>query len=195
MGMPGGGGAPSAPKAADSGPLSKEELDKLSRQNTALPEPSDVDYDPPLIQCMAGLFKLHGKPVSTRLLSAGLPKTSGPLHPSACIRAAQAAGMRAKTVYRPTLAQISPLTLPCILLLQGDKACGVLRPFRVQQAQHALLIVLFWGQQGGLAGRQGATERQGSRRPRSGVPFLPGQLAEQIDHVERTDAPCGGSAL
>ena len=72
---------------------------------------------------MAGLFKLHGKPVSTRLLVAGLPKTSGPLHPSACIRAAQAAGMRAKTVYRPLLGQISPMTLPCILLLQGEKAC------------------------------------------------------------------------
>ena len=103
--------------------LSKEELESLKRQNSSVPDPSDVDYDPPLIQCLAGLFKLYGKPVSTRLLAAGLPKTSGPLHPSAAIRAAQAAGMRAKTVYRPTLSQISPLTLPCILLLQGEKAC------------------------------------------------------------------------
>ena len=103
--------------------MSKEELDALKRQNSSVPEPSDVDYDPPLIQCLAGLFKLYGKPVSTRLLVAGLPKTSGPLHPSAAIRAAQAAGLRAKTVYRPTLSQISPLTLPCILLLQGEKAC------------------------------------------------------------------------
>lgn len=103
--------------------LSKEEVEALKRQNSSVPDPADVDYDPPLIQCLAGLFKLFGKPVSTRLLAAGLPKTSGPLHPSAAIRAAQAAGMRAKTVYRPTLAQISPLTLPCILLLQGEKAC------------------------------------------------------------------------
>ncbi|MDL2316233.1 type I secretion system permease/ATPase [Desulfovibrio sp. OttesenSCG-928-A18] len=103
--------------------VEKAELDRLKRQNSTVPEPSDVDYDPPLIQCLAGLFKLHGKPVSTRLLTAGLPKTSGSLHPSAAIRAAQAAGMRAKTVYRPTVAQISPLTLPCILLLQGEKAC------------------------------------------------------------------------
>lgn len=103
--------------------MNKEELDALKRQNSAVPDPSDVDYDPPLIQCLAGLFKLYGKPVSTRLLVAGLPKSSGPLHPSAAIRAARAAGLRAKTVYRPTLAQISPLTLPCILLLQGEKAC------------------------------------------------------------------------
>ncbi len=104
-------------------PLSPQDLDQLKRQNSAVPDPADVDYDPPLIQCMVGLFKLFGKPVSSRLLIAGLPKTSGPLHPSACIRAAQAAGLRAKTVFRPTLEQISPLTLPCILLLQGEKAC------------------------------------------------------------------------
>ncbi|MDL2266954.1 type I secretion system permease/ATPase [Desulfovibrio sp. OttesenSCG-928-G15] len=103
--------------------MSKEEADALAKQNSSVPDPSDVDYDPPLIQCLAGLFKLFGKPVSTRLLIAGLPKTSGPLHPSAAIRAAKAAGLRAKTVFRPTLSQISPLTLPCILLLQGEKAC------------------------------------------------------------------------
>ncbi|MDR2124506.1 MAG: type I secretion system permease/ATPase [Desulfovibrio sp.] len=88
-----------------------------------MPDPADVDYDPPLIQCLAGLFKLFGKPVSTRLLIAGLPKTSGPLHPSAALRAARSAGMQAKTVFRPSLSSISNLTLPCILLLRGDKAC------------------------------------------------------------------------
>ena len=123
-GQPSAQSPPADADAAQLGPsMSKEELEALQRQNSSVPEPSDVDYDPPLIQCLAGLFKLYGKPVSTRLLSAGLPKTSGPLHPSAAIRAAQAAGLRAKTVYRPTLAQISPLTLPCILLLQGEKAC------------------------------------------------------------------------
>lgn len=56
-------------------------------------------------------------------MSAGLPKGTGAVHPSACIRAAKAAGMQAKTVYRPILRQISNLTLPCILLLHSDKAC------------------------------------------------------------------------
>ncbi|MDR2603751.1 MAG: type I secretion system permease/ATPase [Desulfovibrio sp.] len=96
--------------------------DNLSA-GSSVPDPADVDYDPPLIQCLAGLFKLFGKPVSTRLLIAGLPKTSGPLHPSAALRAARSAGMQAKTVYRPNLSSISNLTLPCILLLRGDKAC------------------------------------------------------------------------
>nr|MBP8175478.1 hypothetical protein [Sphaerotilus sp.] len=33
--------------------------------------------------------------------------------------------MRAKTVYRQSLEQISPLTLPCLLLLQDDKTEGI----------------------------------------------------------------------
>ncbi|MDR2162064.1 MAG: type I secretion system permease/ATPase [Desulfovibrio sp.] len=100
-----------------------QEVDKSSRQLFTAPDPADVDFDPPLVECMAALFKLHGRPVSTKLLTAGLPQTSGPLHPSAVIRSAQAAGMRAKIVFRQELEQIPPLTLPCILILQNNKAC------------------------------------------------------------------------
>lgn len=114
---------PNADEIIDTARIAGKENAEQQLKNSLVPDPSDVDYDPPLIECMAGLFKLFGKPVSTRLLIAGLPKTSGPLHPSAAIRAAQSAGLRAKTLYRPTLASISNLTLPCILLLQGDKAC------------------------------------------------------------------------
>ena len=87
------------------------------------PESAEINYDPPLIQCMAGLFKIHGKPVSTKVLMASLPKVDGALHPSAVVRAAQESGMAATTLFRPKLDQISTLTLPCILLLQGEKAC------------------------------------------------------------------------
>jgi ATP-binding cassette subfamily C protein LapB len=114
---------PNADDTIDTTRLAGKENAESQIANSMVPDPADVDYDPPLIECMAGLFKLFGKPVSTRLLVAGLPKTSGPLHPSAAIRAAQSAGLRAKTVYRPSLASISNITLPCILLLQGDKAC------------------------------------------------------------------------
>jgi len=89
-------------------------------------DPADVDYTPPLIECMAFLFRLHGKPVSTRFLVAGLPMSDGPVHPSACIRAARTAGMASSVVYRPTLDRISALTLPCILLLRQEKACVLL---------------------------------------------------------------------
>lgn len=89
-------------------------------------DPADVDYTPPLIECMAFLFRLHGKPVSTRFLVAGLPMSDGPVQPSACIRAARTAGMASSVVYRPTLDRISSLTLPCILLLRQEKACVLL---------------------------------------------------------------------
>ena len=86
-------------------------------------EPSDVNYNPPLIECLVLLFKLLGKVVSPSFLLSGLPIAEGVLRPSALIRAARLGGMHAKTVYRPTLGDISPLTLPCILLLKNNKAC------------------------------------------------------------------------
>jgi ATP-binding cassette subfamily C protein LapB len=116
-----GGGEEALLLHADSSDLQR--VDPGTHQTFVPPDPADVDFDSPLVECMAALFKLHGKPVSTRLLTAGLPQTTGPLHPSAVIRSAQAAGMRAKIVFRQELGQISPLTLPCILLLQNSKTC------------------------------------------------------------------------
>ena len=86
-------------------------------------EPSDVDFEPPLIQSLALLFKLLGKPVSTSFLLSGLPVAEIALRPSALIRAAGLGGMNAKTVYRATIKDISSLTLPCILLLRQNKSC------------------------------------------------------------------------
>lgn len=97
-----------------------------SDASTLVVEPSDVDFDPPLIQCLAMLFRLHNKPVSTKLLISFLPAGEGTLRPMACIRAAQEAGMDASVMSR-TLDQISPLTLPCILLLKNDRCCVLTR--------------------------------------------------------------------
>ncbi len=97
-----------------------------ARPQTLLVEPSDVDFDPPLIQCLAMLFRLHNKPVSTKLLISYLPAQDGTLRPAACIRAAREAGMHA-SVMRRSIDQISPLTLPCILLLKDEKCCVLTR--------------------------------------------------------------------
>ena len=112
------GGAPGqAPQGGQRAPGA------ISKLISAGPDPSDVDYDPPLIQCMAALFRLHGKPVSTKLLVAGLASQDGELSPSACLRSARNAGLNCKTVYRPQLSSISKFTLPCILLLRDGRAC------------------------------------------------------------------------
>jgi ATP-binding cassette subfamily C protein LapB len=107
------------------GPQPADELDVLTAQLSELPEPADVSFTPPLILALAHLFKLHGKSVSVDMLTSTLPDTEpgrSP-HPSACLRAARAAGLHCRTVYRPSIDNISTLNLPCILLLKNDKAC------------------------------------------------------------------------
>ncbi len=89
--------------------------------------PHAVDFFPPLLTCLAQVFSLLGKPVSTETLKAGLPHDSGPISPTACIRSAEQAGMSAKIVHRPAIKKISQLTLPCILLLEDQNACVLQR--------------------------------------------------------------------
>lgn len=104
----------------------KIEEEILKRPPTLIPDPADVDYNSPLIQCMCLLFRLHGKPISSNLIISNLAVESGEVHPSAVIRAARAAGLRATIVYRKNLNQISTLTLPCIILLSNQNACVLL---------------------------------------------------------------------
>lgn len=108
-------GALSAPTASESS--------GSVRKGTLPPDPSDIDYDPPLIQCLAALFRLHGKPVSTRLLVAGLAHHDGELSPSACLRSARNAGLNCKTVYRPQLSGISKFTLPHFIAKRRASLC------------------------------------------------------------------------
>ncbi len=121
-----GGGATNLMQAGSSCPTPEEGVPVAADGSGGLKvelEPSDVNYNPPLIECLVILFKLLGKVVSPSFLLSGLPIAEGVLRPSALIRAAQLGGMKAKTVYRPTLNDISPLTLPSILLLKNNKAC------------------------------------------------------------------------
>lgn len=86
--------------------------------------PGDVDFMPPLLRSLSTLLRLRGKIVSAQFLLAGLAG-SGQVTPGACLRAAEKAGLRGSIVYRRTLAEISPLTLPCILLLRRDQSCVI----------------------------------------------------------------------
>jgi ATP-binding cassette subfamily C protein LapB len=85
--------------------------------------PGIVDYEPPLLRCLSLLAGLLGHPVSTMALRAGMPQGKERPTLAAVLRAATQAGLQAKTVHRPQLKAISPLTLPCILLLKNDNAC------------------------------------------------------------------------
>ena len=109
-----------AESAADPGQASAPED---GRRNAMGPlAPADVDFMPPLLHSMSSLLRLRGKTVSAQFLLAGLAG-AGQVTPGACLRAAERAGLRGRIVYRRTLEDISPLTLPCILLLQRDRSC------------------------------------------------------------------------
>lgn len=85
--------------------------------------PGLVDFESPLLRCLSLISGHLGRPVSTVALKSGIPIGRDRLTLAACLRAAEQAGLLAKTFYRPQLEGISPLTLPCILLLKGDQAC------------------------------------------------------------------------
>ena len=84
--------------------------------------PADVDFMPPLLRSLSTLLRLKGKVVSAQTLLAQLAGI-GRLTPSICLRAVESQGLHGSILYRKGLDSISPLTLPCILLLQGDRSC------------------------------------------------------------------------
>lgn len=83
--------------------------------------PSDVDFMPGILRCMALLLRLKGVIVSPQFLMAGL--NGSHVTPEACLRVARKAGLSGRILYRPRLEDIPSLTLPCILLLSNDRAC------------------------------------------------------------------------
>ena len=85
--------------------------------------PSQVAFTPPLVECLAIISRLHGKPVTVTTLEAGLPRTQEGLTPYACIRAARREGIDASIVHKPAIEKISSLNMPCILLMTDGGAC------------------------------------------------------------------------
>ena len=83
--------------------------------------PSDIDLMPPLLKSLSTLIKLKGKHVSPQFLLAGLSGAEK-VSAGACLRAAERAGLRGKVMYRPSLDDISSLTLPCILLTKDGSS-------------------------------------------------------------------------
>ncbi|MBA4502780.1 type I secretion system permease/ATPase [Marinobacterium sp. 3-1745] len=79
-------------------------------------------HDDSLCQCLQWLAQASGNRRTRAALTEGLPLRGGQLTPSLLPRAAERAGMRARLVRQP-LARLNGRWLPCILLLQGNRAC------------------------------------------------------------------------
>ncbi|GIU46279.1 type I secretion system permease/ATPase [Shewanella colwelliana] len=76
----------------------------------------------PLLDSLVLLTEYFGSPCSSESLAAGLPLSGSVLTPELLPQAAGRAGLAAKLT-RKGLDQVSPIFLPCILLLKDKKAC------------------------------------------------------------------------
>jgi ATP-binding cassette subfamily C protein LapB len=85
--------------------------------------PSQVYFTPPLVGCLSVISRLLGRPVSATALESGLPRTQEGMTPYAVIRAARREGIDAQIAHKPAIDKISPLNMPCILLMQDGSAC------------------------------------------------------------------------
>ncbi|MCG9695421.1 type I secretion system permease/ATPase [Shewanella sp. Isolate11] len=90
----------------------------------------------PLLDSLILLTEYFGSPCSSESLAAGLPLAGNILTPELLPQAAGRAGLTAKLI-RKGLDQVSPIFLPCILLLKDQKAC-LLREIDFDK-QHAII--------------------------------------------------------
>lgn len=89
--------------------------------------PDGVERIPLLVGSVSTLMQLLGKSVSPTLLVGGMAGAPREATLAACLRAAKRWGLDARIVQRTHLTDISSLTLPCILLLHGDRSCVLIR--------------------------------------------------------------------
>ena len=86
-----------------------------------------VDYEDPLLSCLALMTNLLQHPMSRQALKAGLPNADTRFTPDLCLRAAERAGFNARIVRRPDVNAISSLVLPCIVLLRDGNAAVLIK--------------------------------------------------------------------
>lgn len=108
---------------------------------------NNISYTDPLLQCLVIITKLNNRPFSAEALIEGLPTEMGMAAPelfsltkpkAGFSRAAARAGFASKLVKKDLL-KISPLVLPCILILKDSDAC-ILVEFDAKK-EHAKIII------------------------------------------------------
>lgn len=136
-----------------------------------------------MLGCLAILAARMGKPVGVETLRAGLPLHGGRTTAALFVRAAARAGFAARSARRRHVAEISPLNLPCVLLLEDGGAC-VLERIDAGEA-HVLLP-----ESGG--GRASLPVAELQERFTGGTIFMrPSAEAATAHHVEPAPAPRG----
>lgn len=96
-----------------------------SLMDSEVREQAQAGHVDPLLDCLAEITRIHGKPWTALALGSGLPLVNNRLTPALLPRAAARAGCSARLSQR-RLADINPSLLPAILLLRGNSACVLL---------------------------------------------------------------------
>ena len=121
--------------AATIDPLMNHAPGASSGTNTKTHSPSsgrlkwDKSYaftDDSLAMCLEIISDILGRPMSAAAFKMGLPLQNNKMAPEHYVRAAKKAGLSARIV-RKKIGDLSALILPCVLLLDGDKACIITR--------------------------------------------------------------------
>ncbi|MDH4607220.1 type I secretion system permease/ATPase [Pseudomonas sp. BN102] len=90
-------------------------------ERTDSPRDPHQGHDDPLLDGLLILCRLHGRPASRASLCSGLPLPGQRLSAELLPRAAARVGLQARLLRRD-LASISPLNLPLLLLLKGNRS-------------------------------------------------------------------------
>ncbi len=85
-------------------------------------KPSPGTKDDPLLGCLTVLCTLLDRNISAEALTAGLPLVDGMVTPELFIRSAERAGISSRLLQRE-ISSINRLSLPCVLLLDHQRAC------------------------------------------------------------------------
>lgn len=99
----------------------------------------------PLLDSLVLLTEYFGSPCSSESMAAGLPLSGSVLTPDLVPQAAARAGLAAKLTQKG-LNQISPIFLPCVLLLKDKKAC-ILRELDVEKDRVVIQLPETGGEQ------------------------------------------------
>jgi ATP-binding cassette subfamily C protein LapB len=89
-------------------------------------ESGRASRDDALLSCLVIVSRIFGHPKSPEALAAGLPLPTEGMTPPLFVRAAERIGLSA-TIRRRAFSALTPLNLPCVLLLRRHGACILLR--------------------------------------------------------------------
>ncbi len=91
-------------------------------ENSRIKPEEELQYGDALLQCLEIISGLLNYRVSAESFKAGLPVGPSGFGPSLLLRAAERFNFKSK-ISEKNFAEISPLLLPCILILRGGRAC------------------------------------------------------------------------